>query len=115
MLRLDQVDELHALIEQRRVRYSPALGQKFAYIGLDYAVPVSPRPRDPIRDMLFPKRKPGWLLRELQEDWWEAICTKAMGDFSMEADLFDLSQDEPDAWIHFAIDIDRQFAPKESA
>lgn len=69
MLRLDDLDSLHALIEQGRVRFCPTRLEKYAYIGKDYPAPVQPRPRDPIRDVLFPKREPGWLLDKLIEDW----------------------------------------------
>ncbi len=69
MLRLDDLDSLHALIEQGRVRFCPTRLEKYAYIGKDYPAPTQPRPRDPIRDVLFPKREPGWLLQELLDDW----------------------------------------------
>lgn len=70
MLRLDQVDELHALIEQGVLRYSPTLGAKFKYIGRDYPAPTRARPRDPIRDLMFPPRKPGRFLDDMMWRSW---------------------------------------------
>ncbi len=60
------LDQIHAYVEKGSLtlRYDGTI-----FDSISQAYPAPARPKDRVKDVLFPARKPGWLLQELSDDW----------------------------------------------